>query len=143
MVLVPRRTDPDLPVIGLGHNLAPGRAPSGGGVLTAFWMDEWSRAHWEDSDDAVVAETEGRIRRLLPSWELDVQASHVTRWQPALVASRPGIYQALAEVQQHTDPRDPIQLAGDWFAQSSVNASVASGEVAAKHILDQLGLRSS
>jgi hypothetical protein len=58
----------------------------------------------------------------------------VTRWAPALVASRPGSYRQLADFQRRCDPTDRIQLAGDYLAQTSVNASVASGERAADRL---------
>jgi oxygen-dependent protoporphyrinogen oxidase len=135
MVLVPRALDPAMPVVGLGHNLGPGRAPPGSGVLAAFYMSAWSEAHWGSADDALVAETAARIERLLPGWffgrPADVVASHVTRWRPALVATRPGTYRELAIAMARDRADDPIQLAGDWMAQSSVNAAVASGERAA------------
>jgi oxygen-dependent protoporphyrinogen oxidase len=135
MVLIPRTVDPDLPVIGLGHNLAPSRAPNGAGVLTAFYMSDWSAAHWDDPDDTLVRETEERINRLLPGWADEVRATHVTRWRPALVASRPGTYRDLVAFQQRSDPAVRVQLAGDYLAQSSVNAAVASGERAAERLI--------
>ena len=138
MVLIPREVDPDLAVIGLGHNLAPGRAPAGGGVLTAFWMSEWSSRHLADSDDELVAHTRATINRLRPGWAEDVRAAHVARWHPALAASRVGSYAGLVDFHAHTDARSRIQLAGDYHAQSSVNASIAAGERAAHVLIDGL-----
>jgi oxygen-dependent protoporphyrinogen oxidase len=139
MVLIPRDVDPDLAVIGLGHNLAPGRAPAGGGVLTAFWMSEWSGRHLGDSDDELVAHTRATINRLRPGWAEDVRAAHVARWHPALVASRVGTYAGLVDFHAHTDPAARIQLAGDFHAQSSVNASIAAGERAAHALINRTG----
>jgi oxygen-dependent protoporphyrinogen oxidase len=134
MVLIPRDLEPGLPVVGLGHNLAPGRAPAGGGVLTAFFMTDWSKDHWDHGDDELVGTTCALIDRLLPGWADDIETSLVTRWDPALVASRPGTYRDLAAFQARCDPADPIQLAGDYLARSSVNAAVRSGELAAERI---------
>jgi len=134
MVLIPRDLEPGLPVVGLGHNLAPGRAPAGSGVLTAFFMTDWSKDRWDHADDELVGTTCDLIDRLLPGWADDVETSLVTRWDPALVASRPGTYRDLAAFQARCDPADPIQLAGDYLARSSVNAAVRSGELAAKRL---------
>jgi oxygen-dependent protoporphyrinogen oxidase len=134
MVLFPRELEPALPVVGLGHNLAPGRAPAGGGVLTAFFMTAWSTEHWDDDDDALVAMTAGLVDRHLPGWADSLEESVVTRWAPALVASRPGTYRDLAGFHRHGDPADPIQLAGDYLARSSVNAAVRAGERAAERL---------
>jgi oxygen-dependent protoporphyrinogen oxidase len=134
MVLVPRDIEPCLPVVGLGHNLAANRAPAGGGVLTAFYMNDWSLDHWGDDDEKLVGTTSELIDRHFPGWADDVEATVVTRWAPALVASRPGNYRNLADFQGRCDPSDRIQLAGDYLAQTSVNASVASGERAAERL---------
>lgn len=131
MVLIPRDLEPDLCVVGLGHNLAPGRAPAGTGILTAYWMTDWSTRHYGDSDDEVVAATRATINRLLPGWADRVRASHVARWNPALVASEVGTYAGLVDFHAHADPAARIQLAGDYHAQTSVNASIAAGERAA------------
>jgi oxygen-dependent protoporphyrinogen oxidase len=134
MVLLPREVEPCLPVVGLGHNLAPNRAPDGGGVLTAFYMHDWSVGRWGDDDDKLVATTSDLIDRHFPGWADEVETAVVTRWAPALVASRPGTYRRLADFQRRCEPADRIQLAGDYLAQTSVNASVASGERAADRL---------
>lgn len=134
MVLVPRDIEPDLCVVGLGHNLAPGRAPAGAGMLTAFWMSGWSERHLADSDEDLVALTRQTLGRLFPGWADDVRASAVARWKPAVVASRVGTYAELVEFHARVDPRSRIQLAGDYHAQTSVNASVAAGAQAAERL---------
>ena len=134
MVLIPRDLFPDLPVVGLGHNLGPGRAPAGKGVLTAFWMEGWSREHWGDSDEQLVARTAEAINGLLPGWADGVEASAVARWDPSLVVATPGTYEGLGHFVARVDPRARVQLAGDYLAQSSVNASVAAGRRAADRL---------
>jgi oxygen-dependent protoporphyrinogen oxidase len=140
MVLIPRDIEPDLPVVGLVHNLAPGRVPAGAGALTAYWMNDWSERHLADSDQEIVTATRTTINRLLPGWAEDVRTSVVSRWQPALVASRVGTYAGLVDFHAHTDSASRIQLAGDYHAQTSVNASVAAGERAAQALTASLGL---
>jgi oxygen-dependent protoporphyrinogen oxidase len=134
MVLIPRDIDGDLAVVGLGHNLGPGRAPRGKGVLTAFWMEAWSRQHWHDSDDDIVAATAARINGLLPGWADGVEATVVSRWDPSLVVATPGTYRRLGDFTRRVDPNARIQLAGDYLAQSSVNASVVAGQQAANRL---------
>lgn len=140
MVLIPRDVEPDLPVVGLGHNLGPNRAPAGDGALTAFWMSDWSRAHMDDSEEDLVALTVDTINRHLPGWADSVETTLVTRWQEALVASRPGTYAGLVDFQAANDPNARVQLAGDYLAQASVNASIASGERTAERLKAVLSL---
>jgi oxygen-dependent protoporphyrinogen oxidase len=134
MVLIPRDVHPDLPVVGLGHNLGPGRAPAGKGVLTAFWMEGWSRKHWGDGDEQLVERTAEAINGLLPGWADAVETSVVSRWDPSLVVAAPGTYERLAQFVARVDPGARVQLAGDYLAQSSVNASVAAGKRAAERL---------
>jgi oxygen-dependent protoporphyrinogen oxidase len=140
MVLVPRDIEPDLCVVGLGHNLAPGRAPAGAGVLTAFWMTDWSERHMADSDEELVAATRATVNRLFPGWADNVRVSAAARWENAVVASRVGTYAELVEFHAHVDPHSRIQLAGDYHAQTSVNASVAAGAQAAERLVGTLRL---
>ncbi|WP_445181731.1 protoporphyrinogen/coproporphyrinogen oxidase [Pseudonocardia sp. Cha107L01] len=140
MVLIPRDIEPDLAVVGLGHNLGAHRAPAGAGVLTAYWMSSWSERHLGDTDEEIVAVTRATINRLLPGWADDVRASVVSRWRPALVASEVGTYAGLVDFHAHTDPAARIQLAGDYHAQTSVNASVAAGAQAAERLINTLHL---
>jgi predicted NAD/FAD-dependent oxidoreductase len=51
-----------------------------------------------------------------------------------MVASSPGTYRDLAAFHRAADPTDPIQLAGDYLARSSVNAAVRAGELAAQRL---------
>jgi predicted NAD/FAD-dependent oxidoreductase len=109
-------------------------------VLTAYWMSSWSERHLGDSDEEIVAVTRATINRLLPGWADDVRASVVSRWRPALVASEVGTYAGLVDFHAHTDPAARIQLAGDYHAQTSVNASVAAGTQAAERLINTLHL---
>jgi protoporphyrinogen oxidase len=134
MVLLPRDLEPDLPIVALSHNIGPNRAPDGTGTITTYWMSEWSRAHLDDSDEALVAIAREKLGKHFPGWADTVETSLVTRWEQALVASRVGTYAGLVDFQRATDPRARIQLAGDYQAQASVNAAVAAGERAAERL---------
>jgi oxygen-dependent protoporphyrinogen oxidase len=134
MVLIPRDLLADLPVVGLGHNLGPGRAPAGKGVLTAFWMERWSREHWSDTDERIASLAAEAVNALLPGWAHSVESSVVARWDPSLVVATPGTYERLGEFVRRIDPKARIQLAGDYLAQSSVNTSVAAGKTAAERL---------
>jgi predicted NAD/FAD-dependent oxidoreductase len=103
-------------------------------------MSDFSTEHFGDPDDVLVARTIATVNRLLPGWADDVRASAVTRWAPALVASEVGTYAGLVDFHAHTDPHARIQLAGDYHAQTSVNASVAAGARAAEQLTTVLEL---
>jgi hypothetical protein len=55
MIQVPRLEHPDLCVVVLDHNRAPGRAPAGKGLLTSYWHTAWADEQWDRSDADIVA----------------------------------------------------------------------------------------
>jgi oxygen-dependent protoporphyrinogen oxidase len=135
MIQVPRLEDPDLCVVVLDHNRAPGRAPAGKGLLTSYWHTAWADQQWERSDAEVVDAALPAIDRLLPGVAGSVEFTHVSRWRPAVVMSRPGTYRDLARFSAATDPTSPVQLCGDYLSASTTNASLCSGERAAERII--------
>ena len=135
MVQVPRREHPDLCVVVLDHNRAPGRAPAGKGLVTSYWHTAWADQQWGRDDADIVEEAVPAIDRILPGVADAVEFAHVQRWRPAVVMSRPGTYRDLARFTAATDPRARVQLCGDYLSASTTNASLCSGERAAERII--------
>jgi protoporphyrinogen/coproporphyrinogen III oxidase len=135
MIQVPSQEDPDLCVVVLDHNRAPGRAPAGKGLLTSYWHTAWADQQWERSDGEIVDTALPSIERLLPGVTRTVEFAHVQRWRPAVVMSRPGTYRDLARFSAATDTTARVQLCGDYLSASTTHASLCSGERAAQRLL--------
>jgi protoporphyrinogen/coproporphyrinogen III oxidase len=135
MIQVPSREHPDLCVIVLDHNRAPGRAPAGKGLLTSYWHTAWGDQQWERGDSEIVDVALPVIDRILPGAANSVEFAHVQRWRPAVVMSRPGTYRELARFTAATDPAARVQLCGDYLSASTTHASLCSGERAAERII--------
>jgi len=135
MVQVPRREHPDLCVVVLDHNRAPGRAPAGKGLLTSYWHTAWGDQQWDRHDTEIVDAALPAIDRILPGVAGSVEFAHVQRWRPAVVMSRPGTYRDLARFTAATDPSARVQLCGDYLSASTTNASLCSGERASERII--------
>ncbi len=130
---------PDLAAVVLEHNKAPGRVPPGRGMITTFWMRDWSRRRW-DQDDAVLArEAVDAARKVLPTLGDEVEMTSVRRWDPCVSVRPPGGYRALREFTRGLDPSSRIQLAGDYFTSISTNGSLCTGESAAARVARRLG----
>ena len=136
MLQVPRLEHPDLCVVVLDHNKAPGRAPAGKGLLTSYWHDAWGKEHWDRDDKEVVEDALAGLDRIFPGIENDVEMTHVSRWWSCAVMSRPGLYRDMARFTAATDPSAPVQLAGDYLSATTTNASLCSGEQAARRITE-------
>ena len=135
MIQVPSREDPDLCVVVLDHNRAPGRAPAGKGLLTSYWHTAWGDQQWERSDAEIVDAAIPAVDRILPGVARSVEFAHVSRWRPAVVMSRPGTYRDLARFTAATDPAARVQLCGDYLSASTTHASLCSGERAAERLI--------
>jgi oxygen-dependent protoporphyrinogen oxidase len=138
LFLIPRQEHPDLCSIVLDHNKAPGRAPEGKGLLTSYWHDDWGKEQWDRDDKEVVEDAIAGLDRIFPGIEGDVEMTTVSRWWNCAVMSRPGVYKDLARFSAATDDRARVQIAGDFLSATTTNASLCSGELAARRITETL-----
>ncbi|MGH8993709.1 MAG: protoporphyrinogen/coproporphyrinogen oxidase [Acidimicrobiia bacterium] len=136
---IPRREQPDLCAIVLDHNRAPGRAPAGKGLLSSYWHTAWGDEYWDRDDDDVVKAALPGLEHVFPGLGDDVDMTYVGRWRPAVVMSRPGTYRDLVRFTAATDERSRVQLCGDYLSASTTNASLCSGELAARRVCTALG----
>jgi protoporphyrinogen/coproporphyrinogen III oxidase len=132
---VPVREDNDLCAVMLDHNKVPGgRAPAGKGLINTYWTADWARRHDDDDDAAVTEAARAAVDRLLPGFVDDIEMSNIARHRPGTLIARPGTYRTRQRFWQLEDPASRVQLAGDWIAGSSTNASLCSGERAARRL---------
>jgi oxygen-dependent protoporphyrinogen oxidase len=136
---IPRLEHPDLCAIVLDHNRAPGRAPAGKGLLSSYWHTAWGDEYWDRDDDGVIKAALPALEHVFPRLGDHVEMTHVGRWRPAVVMSRPGTYRALVRFTAATDERARVQLCGDYLSASTTNASLCSGELAARRVSATLG----
>lgn len=127
---------PRLVAVCLEHNKAPGRAPDGKGVIGIYPTPRWSDEIADEPDDLVTKYLVDEAEQIVPGLTALTEFAHVARVGPAVMNSRPGYWTAMAEFRERRAGLDRrIQLAGDYFCTSSVNAASASGERAARDLL--------
>jgi oxygen-dependent protoporphyrinogen oxidase len=135
VIPVPSRVDPGLCVISFDHNNSPESAPEGKGLLSTYWLHEWSLARRDSSDEVVVKEMLESLDKVLPGVGADVEMTHLDRWDPAVVRSYPGMYARVGAFAARIDTGARVQLAGDYLTASSTNGCAVSGELAAQRLL--------
>lgn len=140
---VPDVTHPDVNVMILDHNKAPGRVPAGRGMATVYWHRDWAQRCWELTDEEILPRAIAAVQQVVPGIEGQVEGGHVWRWDPCSVARPVGQFSALAAFSQQLDPGSPIQLAGDYFAITTVDSSLSSGELAAARLVRRLDRKRS
>ncbi|EDY49124.1 protoporphyrinogen/coproporphyrinogen oxidase [Streptomyces clavuligerus] len=142
-ISVPRVEHPDLCVVLFEHNLGPGRAPAGRGLVTLLFRHHWSAERLALDDTRIVDDSLTALRETLPGLAAHIvghrDMTTVQRWDRAVLARPAGGYRDLARFTGSLDPRSPIQLAGDHFSYSTTNASMTTGEQAARRIISAAG----
>jgi len=108
--------------------------PPGAGLLSSYWLHEWSVAGRDRGDDELIAEMLPSVAKIVPDIEDNLAFAHLARWDPAVVRSYPGWYSHVARFSARLDPTERVQLAGDYLSASSTNACAVSGELAAKRV---------
>ncbi len=138
-LLIPRAEQPDLGAVVLEHNKAPGRAPDGRGLITAYWRQAWGDRR-DGLDDTQLGQAAlDALGKAMPHLVTDVEWIHVQRWDPSIAVNFPGHLAALARFTRSLDPASPVQPAGDYFSGTTTNSSLCSGERAARRVLAALG----
>ncbi len=135
-IQIPQCEIPGMIILLFPHRLSSGVAPAGKGIVTACSIHDWSNEHLNDDDDAIIEAMLPNVERVVPDIRSHIEVTNVTRWTPALFASRAGSYKDMKRLIDSIDPRSKIQLAGDYFSFSSTNASAISGDRAVKRIID-------
>ncbi|GAA5156579.1 NAD(P)/FAD-dependent oxidoreductase [Pseudonocardia eucalypti] len=135
VVPVPRAEDENLCVVVFSHNAGEACVPSpSAGLLSTYWLHEWSSSRRLRTDDEVIAEMLPAMAKVVPSIEEDLVFARLDRWDPAVVRSYPGWYTHVARLGELADAGGRIQLAGDYLSASSTNACAVAGEEAAGRV---------
>ncbi|UPT89194.1 FAD-dependent oxidoreductase [Bradyrhizobium barranii subsp. apii] len=135
LIMVPDSADKDLCGILVDHNKGSDRAPAGKGSLSIYLHDEWVRKNWALSDEEVFRIAMAKGERVMPGITKLVEGYHVQRCEFGATISHPGGYKKMAKFIDGLDMKRRVQLAGDYFSLSSVNAAVTSGELVAKRLI--------
>jgi oxygen-dependent protoporphyrinogen oxidase len=137
-VAVPRHEDPSLVGVMFDHNKSPGRAPDGKGLVSSYWIDDWSRSNFDYDDDRVLQNALPGLDRIVPGVESLIETVHVQRWDLGLAVNTPGSHRTMATSANMVDSTSRIQFAGDYFGVTSTNASTTSGTAAARRVASAL-----
>jgi oxygen-dependent protoporphyrinogen oxidase len=135
------RSEHGLTSLTFHHNKAPGRAPKGKGLISGIWYEDWADKRWDLDDADITQEVIASLAAAVPGLidEADIAFTNIERCDPAVMVAPPGVYHDLHRFQQSIRCDIPVQLAGDYFAVGTTNASLCSGELAAERTARRLG----
>lgn len=129
---LPRSECDEIGFINFAHQSTTGAVPAGKGLVTSYWMDEWSKAHAGLSDDELLEKALPTVDRLIPGLADRVEFNRIVRWEKGWVRTNAGTYWTMAEVMGRMDRSSRVQLAGDFLTIPGTNGSSSSGDRAAR-----------
>ncbi len=132
-ILPPRSEQAYLTTIVMDHLKAPGRAPTGKGVVSFFLSDTWSREHFDEPDLELKAKILAMAAPFIGDVSQDVESYVVQRWTYAIIKSRVGLYRAMRDYEADLDAHSRVQIGGD-FLSMGMDAAVTSGEKVAARL---------
>ena len=138
--IFPRASDyPNLVILSLEHNKTPWQAPPGKGLVAIYPSSPHARELFDEDDDYIAKNLIAEAEALIPGLGDHVEFTHISRWNPTLLQTRPGYWKAMRRFTVQSEATDRrVQLAGDYFCPSSLNTASASGERAARRLITAL-----
>jgi len=138
LILIPHVDYPDLACVILDHNKTTGRTPPGQGLISSYWLRDWTMAHWNESEEDILCAALPTIDRLLPGSVDEPTTVHVQRWKHALITGPVGRFRDLELFKSLTPPTSRVRFAGDAVSSSTMNSCLCSGERAADEVMTAL-----
>jgi oxygen-dependent protoporphyrinogen oxidase len=135
LTMFPSVEDPDIALIFLDHNKAPGRAPAGHGLLSCLWETGASERLIDRPDEELVGRTLVTVFDVFPELRGSVGFTDVTRWRRALPFTRIGAYQDIGRLNAMLQPTSPVQYAADFMSAAGQNTAVEFGNRAARNLI--------
>lgn len=134
MIMVPDSEHPHLMTILLGHNIASTRSPADRGVILAFFDEDWSNQHAAKSDEDLMRLAQEDVVDIIPE-VADIKGYHVHRWQNTAPLCEVGVCDKVRKFVDSMDPHSPVQIIGDYLAQSCMNVAVSTANRAVESIV--------
>lgn len=142
LTAIPRSESDALGLVVFHDLVAPDCSPPGRGLVSGYWMHDWSTSHLSVPDDELQPLLVAEMERFVPGIGDLVDFTLIDRWQPVVMRCDHGLYRDLAAFIASLDPTDRIQLAGDFFGYGSTNRCSLTGEQAAQRLTRSLAAAS-
>ena len=141
---IPISSHPGLGGITGDHARAPMRVPEGKGLVGLYPTTHWSDELMDKDDDVIIDQCVAAFDKVYPNVIQDIEFCTVNRWDPMVLMAPPGYWREMVKFNQVRKVNDKrIQLAGDYFASSSVNTASTAGERAVRELIAVLGQKTA
>lgn len=124
--------------IAFEHNISPGAAPKGKGLIGVFLLHDWAHTRLGLSDEALIEQIVPGLNVVIPGIVDLIEFVEVSRWEPATLRSVAGLHTRIAELDRSLDDGRRVQHAGDYLSVATIEGAVAAGETAARRLTTTL-----
>lgn len=125
---------PDIGLIWLEHNKNPDRLPTGHSLFSVYFDEVTNDQNFNADDEHLRQIASAYVEKLFPDLASQQDLYHVSRWPLAIPNPAPGVYRAVHQMKTALDPRDRVQLAGDYFTCVGQNSAIHYGRLAAERL---------
>jgi oxygen-dependent protoporphyrinogen oxidase len=143
LTAIPATERPELSLVVFHDLVAPDCVPPGKGLVSGYWMHDWSNKRMDHADEQLLPELLDGMEQFVPGMSELIEFFYIDRWRPVVMNCPAGIYPQLARLRSSIDPTDPIQIAGDFFGYGSTNRCSITGEQAATRLEKTIASRTA
>lgn len=129
---------PDIGLIWLEHNKNPDRIPTAHSLFSVYFDEVTNDQNFDADDERLRGIASAYVEKLFPELAGHQDLCHVSRWPLAIPNPAPGVYRAVHRMKSALNPRDRVQLAGDYFTCVGQNSAIHYGRQAAERVLQTL-----
>ncbi|HMF09423.1 MAG TPA: FAD-dependent oxidoreductase [Thermoanaerobaculia bacterium] len=124
----------------LEHLRAPGRCPSGTGMVSVYFVPTSGWSPLAASDAELSARASAVVDETFPECRGKVLFVHLIRWESAVALFPPGRLTEMTVLRRRLTRWDaPIDFCGDYLDGLSSEGALATGEQAAERLAARLG----
>ncbi|MGH3802770.1 MAG: FAD-dependent oxidoreductase [Pseudonocardiaceae bacterium] len=137
VLLIPEAENPLLGAITIDHNKAPGRAPTGQGLVSLFTCPRATRQLIDATDTEVVDHLAEQGERYLPGLNRATLAHFVHRFRHGLPEATPAALRQRSGFLRR--PLRAVDYAGDWLlVRPNSEGAVRSADLAAWRVMSRI-----
>ena len=126
-------------VLELEHLRAPGRCPTGRGMVSVYFVDAARFRCLEPDDAALIAKAQRVLARIHPESAGAIELAHVIRWPVGIAQFGPRRLAELAALRERLAASSTnVNLAGDWLDGVASESALRTGEQAAARVVRRL-----
>jgi protoporphyrinogen/coproporphyrinogen III oxidase len=126
--------DPDTIAVIADHNKAPGRAPSGKGLISVLLSPAYLDRTDDRGDEYLIDHALERVKHYYGKIPGDLEQHAVVRWPESVPVIDKGRFKRIADFRNKIDRTSRVQFASDLDRIPGLNGGLVSGKEAAARV---------